>query len=68
MRPIRKRRKRRMATSETGEVFNVSGSFRIFPDKIQNSTARLEKSAVKAVEKGMKKHVAITANAPAWEK
>jgi len=28
----------------------------------------VEKSAVKAVEKGMKKQVAITAKAPAWEK
>ena len=57
-----------MATRETGEVLNISGSFRKLPDKIQKSTANEEKSAVKAVEKGMKKQVAITESAPAWER
>jgi len=57
-----------MATNETEDVLSVSGSFRNFPDNSQNSTASDENSAVKAVEKGIKKQVAITANAPAWDK
>ena len=57
-----------MAIRETGEVLNISGSFRNLPDKIQKSIVNEEKSAVKAVEKGMKKQVAITASAPAWER
>ena len=65
---MRKRRKRSKATRETGEVFNIFGSFRKLPDIIQKSTASEENSAVKAVEKGIKKQVAITANAPAWAK
>ena len=57
-----------MATRETGDVLNISGSFKKLPDKIQKSTANVEKSAVKAVEKGIKKQVAITESAPAWER
>ncbi len=65
---MRKRRNRSKATRETGEVFNIFGSFRKLPDIIQKNTASEENNAVKAVEKGMKKQVAITANAPAWAK
>jgi len=53
---------------ETDEVFNISVSLRKLPEIIQKRTARVEKSAVKAVENGMKKQVPITAHAPAWER
>ena len=65
---MRKRRKSSKATRETGEVFNILCSFKKLPDIIQKSTASDENRAVKAVEKGIKKQVAITANAPAWVK
>ena len=65
---MRKRSKSSKATRETGDAFKIFGSFRKLPDIIQKSIASDENSPVKAVEKGIKKQVAMTANAPAWPK